>query len=248
MSGGAGEHGLRTRIGIVSPDDGINDDEFWSYAPPGVTLLWTRYRTTKRFEPISVDMVGAYGERSIVEDAARTLAITRPHAVGFSCNSCTFVHGPEADAQIRAGITGACGCPATTVTHAQVEGLRALEVRRVALGAPYRPQVTARLEAYLAHLGFTVVASQSLGLDTEWQIGNTPAARWLQLAREIDRPDGQAIVLACSGIRTADVHEQIERELRKPLVSAPAVLVWHCLRLAGANAKLTGRGVLLEKH
>ena len=30
MRGGTGEHGMRIRVGIVSPDDGINDDEFWS--------------------------------------------------------------------------------------------------------------------------------------------------------------------------------------------------------------------------
>ena len=249
MTRGATEHGLRTRIGIVSPDDGINDDEFWAYAPAGVTLLWTRYRTPKRFEPISVEMVGSYGEPAVIESAAQTLAITRPAAVGFSCNSCSFVRGPETDAEIRAGMSRECRCPATTVTHAQIEGLRTLNVRRIALGAPYREEVTAKLELFLAQSGFTVVASRSLGLESEWQIGNTPPAYWHAVAREINHEDAQAVVLACSGIRTFDVHDQIERELAKPLISAPAVLVWHCLRLAGVRAEpSSGKGILLEHH
>lgn len=241
--------GLRTRIGIISPDDGINDDEFWRYLPSDVTLLWTRYRTARRFEPISVEMVRSYGEVAAIEDAAQTLAITRPQAVGFSCNSCTFVHGPAIDEQIREAISRACGgCPATTVTNAQVEALRTLHVHRVALGAPYHPKLTAKLEAYLCEHGFTIVASRSLGLDSEWQIGNTPPQRWYDLSCEINRPDAQAIVLACSGIRTFDVHTRVERDLHKPLVSAPAVLIWHALRLAGVKTEFVGGGgVLLEK-
>src|SRR3954463_1555287 len=85
--------GWRGRIGIVSPDDGIVDDEYWRFIPDGVTVLVTRYTTTKRDESISPDMVDTYAGLDILRAAADTLRITRPGAIGFACNSCSFVRG-----------------------------------------------------------------------------------------------------------------------------------------------------------
>ena len=33
----------RTRIGIITPDDAVNDDEYWEYVNEDVTLLIDRY-------------------------------------------------------------------------------------------------------------------------------------------------------------------------------------------------------------
>lgn len=238
---------LRTRIGIICPDDGVNDDEYWSYLPEGVSLLWTRYTTAKRLNPISVDMVGSYGDPSIIADAAQTLSMTRPNTVAFCCNSCSFVHGFAVDEKIRQTIQRVTHAPATSVTFAQIEGLKALKARRVALAGPYRPEVTQKLQQLLELQGFVVTSTFSLGLETEWEIGNSPPSRWYDLACRVNTPDADAIVLACSGIRTREIMGPLERELGKPLVSAPAVTVWHSLRLAGVRTPVVNGGTLLEK-
>ena len=207
---------LRSRIGIVCPDDGINDDEYWHYVPDDVTLLWTRYRTEKRFEPISVDMVASYGDLSLIAEAARTLKITRPDSVIFCCNSCSFVHGMKVDEQIRGVLKSETGASATSITYAEVHALRQLNVKRVAVAAPYPPEVTAKLVALLEDEGFSVVGSLSLGLTTEWQIGNTPPQYWLDTAIRVDRPEAEAVLLACGGIRTSPIHAETEKRLGKP--------------------------------
>ena len=180
------QQGLTTRIGIISPDDAVNDDEYNWYLPKCVTLLWTRYYTAMRDEPISVEMVGSYGDLEVVRHAAKTLRITRPHVAAFLCNSCSFVHGPAGDERIREVIAETAGSLAVSISNAEVEALHALGVRRISVGAPYPEEVTVRLLDYLQASGFEVVASRSLGMTTEWQIGNTPPQHWLDVAREID--------------------------------------------------------------
>lgn len=239
---------LTTRIGIICPDDGVNDDEYWTYLPLKVALLWTRYRTARRFEPISVEMVSSYGDVNVISDAAQTLTITRPNVVAFCCNSCSFVRGFAVDEKIRQTIAQETKALATSVTFAQVEALRALKVTRVALAGPYKPAVTAKLQALLESLGFIVTSSKSLSLETEWEIGNSPQNRWYELAADVDTPDAEAIVLACSGIRTSEIMQPLEREMEKPIISAPAVTMWHCLRLAGIRSAVSNRGILLEKY
>ena len=70
--------GLRARIGIVSPDDAIIDDEYWRFVPDGVTVLVTRFTTPSRDDAISPEMVDTYADLDLLRRAADTLKITRP--------------------------------------------------------------------------------------------------------------------------------------------------------------------------
>ncbi len=238
----------RTRIGIITPDDAVNDDEYWRFVNDDVTLLIDRYRTPERFAPINPGMVASYGNLDLLADCAETLRITRPDALVFFCNSCSFVGGKASNLEICKAIAKAGAAPGTTISMAQVEALQTLRARRVAIGAPYDEDVTRHLQRFLNEYGFEVVSSRSLGMKTEWEIGNTPAAVWQRLALEIDRPDADAVLLACSGIRTAAVIESTETELNKPVISAPAAGIWHALKLAGYSRPVTGRGMLLSRY
>jgi maleate cis-trans isomerase len=238
----------RTRIGIITPDDAVNDDEYWEYVNADVTLLIDRYRTPHRYEPISTEMVASYGDLDLLADCAETLRITRPHALAFFCNSCSFVRGPGADLEMCRRMQEAGGAPATTTTTAQVDALRALGARRVAIGAPYRSEVTDRLRLFLERSGFAVTAVKSLELVAEWDIGNAAPEVWRGLARAADTPDSDCVLLACTGIRTAPFIAELEAELGKPVVSAPAATIWRALRLAGYSTPVRGRGVLLDRY
>ena len=244
----AGVGGWRARIGLLTPDDAVNDDEYWQYLPEGVSLIFTRYRTETRFEPISPGMVDSYAKLEPILDAAETLRITRPKAIVFLCNSCSFVRGVGSDLKIAGAVQRAVDIPATTISTAQVEALKTLEVHRVAVAAPYPAEVTQLLVKFLEGHGFEVTDSQSAEMETEWQIGNSPPSVWYNLAREVDNPSAECVLLACSGIRTAAIMEPLEKDLGKPVVSAPAVSIWAALRLGGVKAPVLERGVLLAEY
>lgn len=35
----SGVGGWRARLGLLTPDDAVNDDEYWQYLPAGVSLI-----------------------------------------------------------------------------------------------------------------------------------------------------------------------------------------------------------------
>lgn len=239
---------FRTRIGIITPDDAVNDDEYWRFVNDDVTILLDRYRTPQRFAPIDPGMVSSYGALDLLADAAETLRITRPQAIAFFCNSCSFVGGKQANLDICRTITEGGQAPGTTISLAQVEALRVLGARKVAIGAPYSEEVTSHLHRFLREYDFEVISSKSLGMTTEWQIGNSEPSVWERLARDVNSSEADCILLACSGIRTSSILEELEQELGKPIISAPAAGIWHALRLADYSRPVTGRGVLLANH
>lgn len=118
---------------------------------------------------------------------------------------------------------------------------------RVALGAPYVASVTKRLADFLEASGFAVLAMEALDLTTEWDIGGSPPSVWYDLARKVDTPDVEAVVLGCGGIRTAGILTELEADLGKPVVSAPAALIWHSVRLMDVDATRGDRGLLFSR-
>ncbi len=77
-------------------------------------------------------------------------------------------------------------------------------------------------------------------------VGRLDAASAYDLARKIDRPDAEAVVLACTNWKTMDVLERLERELGKPVLSTTQVSVWAALRAIGRIEGVPGYGRLLR--
>jgi maleate isomerase len=59
--------------------------------------------------------------------------------------------------------------------------------------------------------------------------------RWLELAREHDRPDADAIFLSCTNTTQMEAIEDIELALGKPVVNSNQAVLWGCVQRLGAK-------------
>jgi maleate cis-trans isomerase len=67
------------------------------------------------------------------------------------------------------------------------------------------------------------------------------------LARQVDRQDAEAIVLACTNWQTMDAIERIERDAGKPVISTTQASIWAALRIIGHTQPIAGYGRLLRE-
>jgi maleate isomerase len=235
----------RTRIGVIYPEDGVLDHEFWRAVPPDVTVHVTRARSNLT---LSLGATYAEGHDRIaegpyIEEAARTFVLIKPAAVAYACTSVSFARGPGYDRTICERIQEAAGSPGTTTATAMVEALRALGVRRVAVAAPYIDEVCARLRRFLEASGFEVVSLENLNL-RGMAITEVTDAEVAELGKRADRPSAEAIFLSCTNLRTLDVIGTLEQDVGKPVVSSNLATMWHALRLAGRTPRIEGLGSL----
>lgn len=236
--------GWRGRIGFLWPHDGHTDDEYWAYLPEGTSLLVARYAVPGDSGGLSLAELARWAEPELLARAAGLLRLARPDVVAMGDHAASFVMGAGRDAALLAAIADATGVPATSPATAIRAALRALAVSRIALTSPYPSEVTARLVADLEATGLAVVASRCLDLAAETGIGELSPGFWHRLAREASRTDAEAVLLAGGGIRTAGALGLIERDLGKPVLSAPAALIWHACRLAGIAPEDPRQGCL----
>ena len=84
-----------------------------------------------------------------------------------------------------------------------------------------------------------------VGLVRNLEIGLLDPQSAYDLARRIDRPDADAVMLACGNWSTLPAIERLERDLGKPAISAASAMMWRALHLAGVHAPIRGYGRLL---
>ena len=214
------------------PYDFALDREIWRWVPEGADLLVTR----TRHQALRVDVDLA--ELLSTEDALRVgtldLVTPGPDAVLYLCTSGSFVRGVAGERRMRQ-VMEAAGAPvAVTTSGAMLDALRHLGVRDLAVASPYLPPLRRLLDAFLRAAGFGVVTHYGLDLDQHiWEVSDG-AVR--DLVRAADRPDADAVFVACTNLPTYDVIAELEAELDKPVLTANQVSLWAALRAAGARS------------
>ncbi|MCP6768721.1 hypothetical protein NL529_28160, partial [Klebsiella pneumoniae] len=86
--------------------------------------------------------------------------------------------------------------------------------------------VNAREQTYFEQAGIQVVAMEGLGI-----VGNLPKGRLApqvaaDLARRVDCPEAQAVVISCTNFRTIEEINALEQELGKPVVTSNQATMW----------------------
>ena len=230
-----------SRIGLLVPSSNTTvEPEFYRALPPGVTLHVARLFLTQ----IAPDAI-----LSLVQDLetqSRGLASADVDVIVLGATAPSFLKGLGYDRELIARIEAATGKRATTTSTALIEALRHLGASRVVLGAAYDDRVNAIAQAFLEASGIEVLAAQGLGIVDNLAVGRLGSDSAYELARRIDRPDAEAIVLACTNWKTMDAIERLERELGKPVISTTQASLWAALKVIGRIEGVAGYGRLLR--
>ncbi|CAL9314041.1 aspartate/glutamate racemase family protein [Streptomyces olindensis] len=169
-------------------------------------------------------------------------------AVVWACTSGSFVYGWDgAQEQVRT-LAQTAGMPASSTSFAFVHAVRELGVRRVAIGATYPEDVAQLFAQFLRSDGVDVVSVNSSGIITAAEVGTWGEAELLELARNSDHPDAQALLLPDTALHTAAHIPALEKELGKPILTANQVTVWEALRLADRRVNAPELGALFTRE
>ena len=231
------------RIGLLVPSSNTTVEvEFQRALPRDVTLHVARlYLATVVTDSIAA-MVDA------LETESRNLASADVDIIVLGATAPSFLKGLGYDREIARRIEQASGKPATTTSTALVEALRTLAVRRLVLGSAFSHKVNGIAASFLAANGFEVVGLDGLDMTDNLAIGRLDVETAYRMGRKIDRPDADAIVLACTNWKTVDIIERLEQDAAKPVLTTSQVSFWHALKRIGYPSAIPGYGRLLREH
>ena len=198
---------------------------------------------------VGIPAVSPEGFDSVIDavlDRAQALRRDGAQVISLMGTSISFYRGPAYTDGLRQAMAQATGLPCTTMSHAIVDALRALGIRRVAVATSYIDALNERLVAYLGAAGFEVSAIRGLQMTGVEAMGEVSTRTLVDLSTEVYRQDETAdgIFISCGGLLTLEAIRQLEDRLGVPVTASSPAGFRDVVRLGGWDARAPGGGRL----
>jgi maleate isomerase len=237
-------YGWRAKYGFIVPaENGVCEMEFHRIFSQieGICIYTTRMAGTGRLTTSKLtEMINK------VDDPAEELAEAKVDLIVFACTTGSLIKGPGYDQEIINRIQNKTGIPATTTSTSVIKALKKMGINKVAVATSYTDEVTAKVRSYIEGNGLHVVGMNALGIADALERSELPPTVSYRLAREVDKPEAEGIFISCTNFRTIEIIENLEHDLRKPVVTSNQASVWDALRSKGIQESIEGYGKLLR--
>lgn len=236
------QYGWRGHIGFICP--AISDTvllEYYRVMPEGVLITSVDLKIQNLVE----NELAAAVTR--IEEAVKILEYEQVQIFVMGGTPPITRMGLDADKKIIKHIEALTGKPATTEPTFEVEALRSLSCKRIAVVSPFPAGVNRKMNAYYEHAGFEVVAVKELEIVKPGDIAKQRFNASCQAAREaFHEAKGMvdAVFIACPRWPVVRNIAPLEKELGVPVVTSAQAAVWKSLRMLGINEVPAGFGRL----
>ena len=234
------DYGSRLRLGLIVPSGNvIAEPQIHAMLPQGVVAYITRLELRGSSEPELLEM------SRHVESGAKLLSDAQVDAVVFHCTAVS-TFSPSMGEDIERRIASASGLPAISTSEAILTALRVLKAKKIVLLTPYIASVNEREVAFLKHYGFDVLKEVGLGVNTNAEMAKLSPQVWIDLAKQHQCNDADAYFISCTAVRSAEVIEEIEAIVGRPVITSNQAMVWYALRKHAIANQQSGFGSLFS--
>jgi len=247
----AGPLGWRARIGHIAPYiHGISPcalEEQRSVVPDGVEFIEAKLMFPEKAEPGVRDDTEAFPLMlGLIEQAAREVALQKPDVIMQMGGAISIFRGWGGDRDIVSKIEAATGIPAVTHGMAEVEAMKRMGIRKVVVVTPYAEGVNKALLDYFAGAGLEVVTLQRLGTVRD-VYAMSPHGLFRPVKETfLNAGPADGVIIMCGAIRTFEIIQPLEDDIRKPVITAVQAGLWKALDMVNVRTPIKGYGKLLE--
>ena len=248
MGKGSTEAPKRSLLGVLVPDDGPIDYEWFSLetwlAEHGVGDVGVLIERPPAEGDHVFDDLMRIGEIENLLPGTRRLATAGADVVLWACTSGSFIGGPEWSRSQVEALSRAVDRPATSTTRAFIEAARAIGAVKVDVLGTYPQPVTNVFAGCLREAGVEVADVAAL------EIQNGLGSFQVDLPGEVTRfaardPNSQRpILIPDTAVNSLDLVDRLEDLAGRPVVTANQASVWHALRLSKQSSRLPKAGSL----
>ena len=254
--------GWQARIGMfIVGNEAVPEAEWWAMLPPNVSVHaarvsarapWARWLENRSDVELEDDLIRG----------SRQFAAMRLSAVVVGHSSSSILGGRGWDEAVVGNLSSQLG-PDIIVTTNGLDSLAALqasEVRRPFLVLPawFNDETSAAGVRYYAEHGYEPAGHLRYDPGGKWR--DIPPGELYRngmgFEQEIEPlydqisaacpTEADGVLIAGTGFRCVAILDALEQDLKRPVLSANQVSLWHCLRLAGVHTQVSGYGNLLR--
>jgi maleate cis-trans isomerase len=130
---------------------------------------------------------------------------------------------------------------------AEVEALKAMNVKKLVVGTPYEDAINQRLQHHLESSGFEVLQIAGYGVRKNAQLTDLPVHASYKIAKRLyaKARNADGIFIPCPRWPTITDVALLEDEIGKPVITSSLACIWHAMRLIDIKENVAGFGRLM---
>ncbi len=235
-------YGWRGKIGFVSPaicDTGLL--EYYRLLPEGILITPVNLHVQNL---VDGDFQAALDK---LEEAVKILKYEDVQIIIIAATPPMIRRGFEADKEIVKKVEMLTGLPTSAGPTIEVEALRSLGLKRIALVSPFTEALNKHLKSYLEYWGFEVVVMKGLNITKNADLTKQPFHKSYALAKEAfleAKSDVDGIFIRCPRWPVVRNIAPLERDLGVPVVTTAQAFVWKALTMLNVREVQPGYGKL----
>lgn len=242
--------GYRAKFGVIVPSTNtVVEHDFNMIGPRGVTFHTGRMYIEVPTLDSDETFLALIGQiRDSISVAVRDVLTCRPDYMVMGMSAETFWNGVEGNRRFEGRIRDATGLELSTGATSCRTALEVLGVERIAVLTPYQPVADREVARFFTEAGFSVRRAEGLKCPTATSIAEVTRPRLIDVLRDLDGQDVDAIVQAGTNLSMVRLAAEAEEWLGKPVIAINAATLWHALRANGFDDRFEGFGSLLAEH
>jgi maleate isomerase len=243
--------GWRKVFAVLGPSTNtVVQPDMEAMRPAGVT---NQYRDIYVENPRALSdadfMAGAAKVSDGMRDALRTAMTCAPDYLVLGVSAISFIGGRAGCDAFVQQVHDFTGLQISVGSRAVVAALQACgarsTIRRIAFLSPYYPAANDHVRRFFEEHGYTVVRDTCLRCTSWTDIAQQPESRLVQVLRQLDGDDIDAIVQVGTNLSMVRLAAAAEVWLAKPVIAINTATYWHALRANGIHEPIDGFGQLL---
>ena len=255
--------GWQARIGMfIVGSEAVPEAEWWAMRPPHVSIHAARVTAPAPWARWRADQPGVDPADDVTR-GARQFAAMRLSAVVVGHSSSSILGGEGWDTAVVASLAEILGADVAITTNGLdcLAALSASSVRRPFLVLPpwFNDDIAASASRYFHARGFEPSGALRFDPGRKWR--DLPPGdlypQGLGFEQEVEPlydqirracpGEADGVLIAGTGFRCVAILDALERDLGRPVLSANQASLWHCLRLSGIRAGVSGYGSLFDR-
>ena len=232
----------RARIGFIIPaSNRMVEPQMAKMCPPGVVPHFMRLRMTNQYKRPLPELLPA------ILNAAALLMDSKCDIIVFQCTGTSMSGGVDMDNHVVSEIAKATKRPAISTASAVKAALSTLGARRLVFISETEQAGHDKKLKFLKEAGYKILSDKAASLSGTDEYCVTPPRFWYDTAMGLRNDAADAIFISCANISSIDVIADLERDLKKPVVTSNQAALWCALRTLGLSDAVRSLGSLFQR-
>ena len=134
----------------------------------------------------------------------------------------------------------------TTPITAAIKALKKLKVNKISIFTPYTDEINQSVVGYFKKENFIINELSYFDIASDLDIGKVDDKYLFDVLSNIDLKDSDALFVSCTALPVLSLIEDLEKKLKKFVISSNQALIWDSLNQVNSNINIVGYGKLFN--